>query len=127
MGININVIKKDEKLLCYHFRKEEFDENLVYGGKINDVFRSKVVGNIVSEERQAGSGFLYDNTKLQIQTHDIIKDLKVGDLVKIVQFNKYYIVGDIQEVVEEQNLEYMPYGMVNKSLVLELRGKGKGK
>lgn len=127
MGININVRKKDEKLMCHHFRKSEFDENLEYESRINDIFRAKIVNNIVSEENGIGKGVLYDNSVLQIQTHDTIKNVKEGDIIKIVQLNKYFMITEIQEVVEETNLEYMTYSNSNKALVISLRGKGKNK
>lgn len=127
MGININVRKRNEKLLCYHYLKSEYDETLAHSSKINDMFRARIVGNIVSEENAIGSGVIYDNSTLQIETHDTINNVKEGDIVRIVQLGKIFIIDEIQEIVEEDNLEYMQYQNSNKALILQLRGKGKNK
>lgn len=127
MAININVRKRNEKLFCEHFKKEEYDETLTYQTRINDIFRARFLGNITSEEALITKGVIIDNSTLQIETHDTIKEVKEGDIIRIKQINKVYIITEIQEVVEEDNLEYLPYDVSNKALILSLRGKGKNK
>lgn len=127
MAININVRKYNEKLFCEHYKKEQYNETLTYENKVNDIFRAKILGNITSDGTIIASGVILDNSTLQIETHDTIKEVKEGDIIKIKQIGKVYLITQIQEIVEEENLEYMPYGVSNKALVLSLRGKGKNK
>lgn len=125
MAININVNKRNEKLMCYHYRKNEYDDTLGHENKINDYFRARKISDLVSEENGIGRGTLFDNATIQIETHDTIKNLRDGDLIKIVQFGKTYIVDSHREVFDEDNFEYMTIKSANKAIILELRGSGR--
>lgn len=125
MAININVRKKGEKLLCYHYKKSDYKQDLEYETKINDFFRAKKISDLVSEENGIGRGSIFDNSTMQIETHDTIKDLRDGDLIKIVQFNKVFIVDSHREILDEDNFEYMTSKNANKGIILFLRGSGR--
>ena len=125
MAININARKSNEKLLCYHYKKSEYKQDLEHEPRINDFFRARKISDLVSEENGIGRGSIFDNSALQIETHDTIKDLRDGDLVKIVQFNKVFIVDSHREIYDEDNFEYMTTHNANKGIILELRGSGR--